>query len=106
MGFSSGFTDLLVVSVVLMGFSSGSSGLNSGFYRFFSKQHYPTGCLPSHRQLPAQMLRLSLACLEVTGGGRLRCFVAVKKKLSRQETPNSVCERTPTRSEGKFARHL
>ena len=22
------------------------------------------------------------------------------KKLSRQETPNSVCERTPTRSEG------
>ena len=29
-----------------------------------------------------------------------------KKKLSRQETPNSVCERTPTRSEGKFARHL
>ena len=27
-------------------------------------------------------------------------------KLSRQETPNSVCERTPTRSEGKFARHL
>ena len=26
--------------------------------------------------------------------------------LSRQETPNSVCERTPTRSESKSARHL
>ena len=32
--------------------------------------------------------------------------IKIHSSLSRQETPNSVCERTPTRSEGKFARHL